>query len=101
MGLDKPTDILQNKFFREIYLNGVIPMDGYDIKLKRADLLGLLTKNDGMAEILTDVINQVLEAQCAEQLQADRYERTEDRQAYRDLPVTVRDYCNWFIYSDF
>jgi len=45
-------------------------MDNYDIKLKREDLLGLLSSNDGMADILTDVINQVLEAQCTEQLKA-------------------------------
>ena len=59
-------------------------MDGYDIKLKREDLLGLLTKDNGMADILTDVINQVLDVQCTEQLQAGHYERTEDRQAYRN-----------------
>ena len=52
-------------------------MDNYDIKLKREDLLGLLSSNDGMADILTDVINQVLEAQCTEQLKAAPYERSE------------------------
>ncbi len=59
-------------------------MDNYDIKLKREDLLGLLSSNDGMADILTDVINQVLEAQCTEQLKAEPYERSEERQAYRN-----------------
>ena len=59
-------------------------MDNYDIKLKREDLLGLLSSNDGMADILTDVINQVLEAQCTEQLKAAPYERSEERQAYRN-----------------
>ena len=59
-------------------------MDNYDIKLKREDLLGLLSRNDGMADILTDVINQVLEAQCTEQLKAAPYERSEERQAYRN-----------------
>ena len=59
-------------------------MDGYNIKLKPEDLVGLLTENDTMAQLLTNVINQVLEAQCTEHLQAERYERNEDRQAYRN-----------------
>jgi transposase-like protein len=59
-------------------------MDGYDIKLKQEDLVALLTENDAMAQLLTSVINQVLDAQCAEQLKAEHYERNEDRQAYRN-----------------
>lgn len=59
-------------------------MDGYNIKLKPEDLVGLLTENDAMAQVLTSIINQVLEAQCTEQLKAERYERNEDREAYRN-----------------
>ncbi len=59
-------------------------MDGYDIKLKPADLVGLLTENDAMASLLTNVLNQVLDAQCAEQLKAKPFERSEERQGYRN-----------------
>lgn len=59
-------------------------MDGYNIKLKPEDLVGLLTENDTMAQLLTSIINQVLEAQCTEHLKAEPYERSEDRQAYRN-----------------
>lgn len=50
-------------------------MDDHDIKSKRKDLLGLLSRNDGMTEILTNVTNQILEAQCTEQFQAKPYDQ--------------------------
>lgn len=59
-------------------------MDSYDIKLKPADLVGLLTENDAMAQLLTTVLNQVLDAQCTEQLKAKPFERNEERQGYRN-----------------
>ena len=59
-------------------------MDAYDIKLKPEDLVGLLTENDAMSQLLTSVLNQVLEAQCTEQLKARPFERNEDRQGYRN-----------------
>ncbi|MFC4548672.1 IS256 family transposase, partial [Paenactinomyces guangxiensis] len=37
-----------------------------------------------MARLLEQVLNQVLQAQVTEQLQADPYERTEERQGYRN-----------------
>jgi len=37
-----------------------------------------------MAKLLESVLNQVLEAQVTEQVGADRYERTDDRQSYRN-----------------
>ena len=61
-------------------------MTDYNIKLKRQDLLGLLSTDNGMADILTDVLNQVLDAQCAEQLKAGPYERSEERQDYCNVP---------------
>lgn len=52
------------------------------------------TKDSGMAKLLESVLNQVLEAQVTEQIGADRYERTEGRQAYRNgsrvRPLTTR-----------
>lgn len=59
-------------------------MDAYDIKLKPTDLVGLLTENDAMANLLTSVLNQVLDAQCTEQLKAKPFERNEERQGYRN-----------------
>ena len=53
-------------------------MDGYDIKLKPEDLVGLLTENDAMSQLLTSVINQVLDKQMSEHLNADRYEHKDD-----------------------
>ena len=41
-------------------------------------------KDDALAILVQQVLNQVLEAQVADQLQADRYERTEARQGYRN-----------------
>jgi len=41
-------------------------------------------KEAGMAKLLQSVLNQVLEAQATEQLQAKRYERTDERLGYRN-----------------
>ena len=59
-------------------------MDTYDIKLKPEDLVGLLTENDAMAQLLTSVVNQVLDAQCTDQLRAKPFERSDERQGYRN-----------------
>lgn len=59
-------------------------MSEYDLKLKPEDLVGLLTEDASMGELLTNVLNQVLDAQCTEQLQAKRFERSEERQGYRN-----------------
>ncbi len=41
-------------------------------------------QDDALALLVQQVLNQVLEAQLTDQLQADRYERTEARQGYRN-----------------
>jgi Transposase and inactivated derivatives len=38
----------------------------------------------GVAKLLESVLNQILQAQVTEQLDAERYERTENRQGYRN-----------------
>ena len=43
-------------------------------------------KDEGMAKLLESVLNQILQAQAAEQIKAEPYERTEERQ----------DYCNGY-----
>jgi transposase-like protein len=45
---------------------------------------GLFTRSDNMAQLVEQVLNQVLRAQVTDQLQADRYEQTADRQGYRN-----------------
>jgi transposase-like protein len=50
-----------------------------------AQTLQRLFSSDGqLAQLLESILNQVLEAQVSDQLQADRYERTEQRQGYRN-----------------
>lgn len=41
-------------------------------------------KDEGMAKLLESVLNQILQAQATEQIKAEPYERTEERQAYRN-----------------
>ncbi len=59
-------------------------MAPYQINLKDALLHGLFQQDGAVARLLEQVLNQVLQAQVAEQLQAAPYERTEDRQGYRN-----------------
>ena len=42
------------------------------------------TKDEGMAKFLESILNQILQAQATEQIKAEPYERTEERQAYRN-----------------
>lgn len=59
-------------------------MADYDIKLKSTDLVALLSKDDSMSELVTEVINQVLECQMSEHLGAERYSHDVGRQGYRN-----------------
>jgi len=60
-------------------------MATYEIKVGDDLLQELLSGNDeGLASLLQKVLNQILDGQCTEQLKADRYERSEDRQGYRN-----------------
>ncbi|WP_024985211.1 IS256 family transposase [Brevibacillus borstelensis] len=53
-----------------------------DSKLLHQLFLGN-SQDAGVAKLLESVLNQVLEAQATEQLRAEPYERTENRQGYR------------------
>ena len=59
-------------------------MAQYDIKLDANELVGLLSDNDQFSKLMTSIINQVLEAQMAEHLGAERHERSDDRAGYRN-----------------
>ncbi len=59
-------------------------MNEYDIKLDQEKLVGLLSKKEGLGELVENILNQVLESQMQDHLGAERYQHTEDRQGYRN-----------------
>jgi putative transposase len=59
-------------------------MPDYQIAIDGETVHGLFQGDAGLAKLLEQVLNQVLEAQVSEQLGAERYERTEERQGYRN-----------------
>ena len=69
-------------------------MAQYNITVDDEILKGLFSGDRGVAQLLEQVLNQVLNAQASEQLQAEPYERSEERQGYRNgsrpHPLTTR-----------
>jgi len=59
-------------------------MNDYDIKLDRTKLVDLLSKKEGFSELLESVLNQVLEHQMHDHLGAEPYERSQEREGYRN-----------------
>jgi putative transposase len=59
-------------------------MTQYQLTLDSDTLQRLFSGEGQMARLIEQVLNQVLEAQVTEQLQAAPYERTEQRQGYRN-----------------
>ena len=59
-------------------------MAQYKITIDAEELQYLFSQDQGMAKLLEKVLNEVLKAEVAEQLQAEPYERTEDRRGYRN-----------------
>jgi transposase-like protein len=59
-------------------------MPDYQITIDGETVHGLFAGDAGLAKLLEQVLNQVLEAQVSEQLGAERYERSEERQGYRN-----------------
>ena len=59
-------------------------MADYQVTIDAADLPNLFRGDDGVKMLMEKVLNQILQAQAAEQLQAAPYERTDDRQGYRN-----------------
>ena len=59
-------------------------MTGYQISVDKGLLPELLVSQDGLAKLVQDILNQVLEAQMEETLQAGHHERTEERQGYQN-----------------
>ena len=59
-------------------------MTQYQITLSDEIVHGLFEEDGAMARLVDQVLNQVLEAEVTETLQAKSYERTEERQGYRN-----------------
>ncbi|NLA27803.1 MAG: hypothetical protein GX878_10465 [Firmicutes bacterium] len=59
-------------------------MAQYKTIIDKEDLHQLFNQDQGMAKLVEKVLNKVLEAEVAEELQAEPYERSEDRQGYRN-----------------
>lgn len=66
-------------------------MAQYQITLNGDVLHDLFQKDEGVALLLKQVLDQVLQAQATEQLQAGPYERSDERQGYRNgtMPHTL------------
>jgi transposase-like protein len=69
-------------------------MAQYNITLDDTVLKGLFSGDKGMSDLLEQVLNQVLQAQATEQVQAQPYARVDERQGYRNgtrpHPLTTR-----------
>lgn len=59
-------------------------MAGYEVNVGMDLLPGLLGGKNGLAKLVETVLNQILEAQVTEALGSQPYERSEDRQGYRN-----------------
>jgi len=59
-------------------------MTDYNVTVGKDLLPELLTGQDGLAKLVENVLNQILEAQVSESLNAAPYERSEERAGYRN-----------------
>lgn len=59
-------------------------MTNFKINVNAEHLAGLFDSEDGLAGLVTEVLNQVLDLQATEALGAERYERSEERRGLRN-----------------
>ncbi|GMA56776.1 mutator family transposase [Alicyclobacillus sacchari] len=59
-------------------------MAQYQINVDDEFLKGLFLQDGGVAKLVEQVLNQVLQAQVTEQLKAKPYERSDERRGYRN-----------------
>jgi putative transposase len=59
-------------------------MTQYQLTLDRETVQRLFGESEQVRQLLESVVNQVLEAQVSEHVQAEPYERTEERRGYRN-----------------
>ncbi|MDN5294035.1 MAG: putative transposase [Eubacteriales bacterium] len=58
-------------------------MAQYQVPVDSEVLQQLFSRDDGLARLVEQILNQILAAQVPEQLKAKPYERPEERQGYR------------------
>jgi len=59
-------------------------MSEYEITVDSELIQDLFSDENALKSLLEDVLNQILEAQQTEQIQAERYERSDDRRGHRN-----------------
>ncbi len=59
-------------------------MADYEINVPGNLLASHLTEQNGLSNLVETVLNQILDAQASEQVGAQRYERSDERVAYRN-----------------
>ena len=59
-------------------------MADYEVSVGRELLPSLLSGHDDLAKLVETVLKQILEAQVAESLGADKHECSDERQGYRN-----------------
>lgn len=59
-------------------------MSPIQLSVDKEPLQGLLTNEQALRQLIEQVLNQVLQAEVTDHLQAEPYERTEQRQRYRN-----------------
>ena len=59
-------------------------MAQYQVIIDTDMLQHLFSKDEGLAKLAEQVLNQILKAQASEQLRAEPYERTDERQGYKN-----------------
>ena len=59
-------------------------MAQYNVTLEEGKIKELLIHDHGLKALVEVVVNQVLEGQLTEKIGAEKYERTEERKAYRN-----------------
>lgn len=59
-------------------------MAHYKISVDSEKVKDLMVRDDGLKELIQEVLNQILEAQATEVVGAEKYERSEGRQGYRN-----------------
>ena len=59
-------------------------MAQYKISVDSEKVKGLLVRDEGLKELIQEILNQILEAQATEAVGAEKYQRSEGRQGYRN-----------------
>ena len=59
-------------------------MADYQLTVDEDQVAGLFTRDGALAALVERIVQQILEAQVRDYLQAGRYERTEERRGYRN-----------------